>query len=293
MVHNNTIAVIGGDLRQAHLAKSLCKDGFIVKIFGFDKGIDFKSDAVVCSSIKEAVNDCGLVVLPLPYSNDFININAPFSNNDIPINDLYKALNGCKLVVGGRLNDGVYNEAGRHGFKIIDYFEREELAVLNAIPTAEGAIQIAMEEMPITIHNSSCLVTGWGRISKVLSNCLYNLGAKVTVCARKVADLAWIKAYNYTPSPIYDLEKMACNYDVIFNTVPAMIIDEKVLKNVSSDTLIIDLASKPGGVDMQSAAKLNIKVIWALSLPGKVAPITSGDIIKDTVMNIVNEEAAE
>ena len=62
-----------------------------------------------------------------------------------------------------------------------------------------------------------------------------------------------------------------------------------VLKRIKKDTLIIDLASRPGGVDFSAAKELGLRVIWALSLPGKIAPVTSGAIIKDTVMNIIKE----
>ena len=68
-----------------------------------------------------------------------------------------------------------------------------------------------------------------------------------------------------------------------------MILPAEILKNIQKNALVIDLASKPGGVDFSAAKALGIKVIWALSLPGKVAPVTSGKIIKDTIMNIMTE----
>ena len=68
-----------------------------------------------------------------------------------------------------------------------------------------------------------------------------------------------------------------------------MVLNFRVLSKTKPDVLIIDLASKPGGVDFDSAKQLDVKVIWALALPGKCAPVTAGKIIKNTVENILNE----
>lgn len=69
-----------------------------------------------------------------------------------------------------------------------------------------------------------------------------------------------------------------------------MILNEPMLKHIDKHTLIIDLASRPGGVDFEAAKRLGLNVNWALSLPGKVAPITAGKIIYKTVCNILKQE---
>ena len=79
-------------------------------------------------------------------------------------------------------------------------------------------------------------------------------------------------------------------YDVVFNTVPSLVFDKRLLEKTPDDTLIIDLASRPGGVDMNTAKAMGKHVIWALSLPGKVAPVSAGKIIFSTVMKILGEE---
>ena len=61
------------------------------------------------------------------------------------------------------------------------------------------------------------------------------------------------------------------------------------LEDLKPDCLILDLASKPGGVDLGAAGELGLTVIWALSLPGKVAPVTAGATIKDTIYNMLRE----
>jgi dipicolinate synthase subunit A len=167
------------------------------------------------------------------------------------------------------------------------------LAVLNAVATAEGAIQLAMEETAITICRAKVLVIGFGRIGKILAHRLKGLGAHVTVAARSYADFAWIRAYGYENANTLSLEGTLGRYDIVINTVPARVLGEERLRELSKDCLCMDLASKPGGMDFAAASKLGIKAIWALSLPGEVAPITSGSIIKEAIYNIIAEQEAQ
>ena len=282
-----TISVIGGDLRQLTLAKGLEQDGNRVSICGFDKNSDTGNPLELCELSEALKSD--VVVLPLPVSHDQILLNAPFSSEKIRLCELIKGLTSKQLVLGGKFTPAILNLLSEQGVTVVDYFEREELNVANAIPTAEGAIEIALAELPITLHKSRCLVVGFGRIGKVLADRLKAFGAEVTVSARKCADFAWIEAYGYRSVHSTQLGEIKLDYDVIFNTVPYLLFDDMCLKKLSSDCLLIDLASKPGGIDFEAAQRAGVKAIWALSLPGKSAPITSGEIIKTTVTNIMRE----
>jgi dipicolinate synthase subunit A len=73
--------------------------------------------------------------------------------------------------------------------------------------------------------------------------------------------------------------------DVIINSVPSVIFNAASMKKIRADCLLIDLASKPGFEDMTG-------VIHALSLPGKVSPVTAGYIVADTIMNILEENGS-
>ena len=160
--------------------------------------------------------------------------------------------------------------------------------LLNAVPTCEGAIQIAMEELPITIYGANVVVTGFGKIGELLALMLKNMGANVTVCARRSAQRAKALIHSLHAAPFSYLGECMASADIVFNTVPQQVIKREHLMG-AKDTLIIDLASKPGGVDMDGARDLGVKVIWALGLPGKVAPVTAGNIIKETICNIISE----
>ena len=176
------------------------------------------------------------------------------------------------------------------GIKVIDYFKREELQILDAIPTAEGAVQIAMDERPYTISGSNCLVIGYGRIGKILSSMLKALNARVTVSARKCEDLAWIRAYGMIPHETSKISEIIPEQDIIFNTVPSLVIGSNELAKAKKTALLVDLASKPGGIDFDEAKNYGIDTVWSLSLPGKVAPVSAGGYICDTIMNIIEQE---
>ena len=146
-----------------------------------------------------------------------------------------------------------------------------------------------MEETQKTVHGRNVLIMGFGRIGKVLSKMLSGIGAKVYCEARKNEDIAWIKAYGYEPIHLNDLDKHLGKFDIIINTIPFQILDDSRLDLLKKDILIIDLASNPGGVDRKAAKEKNIKLVWALSLPGKVAPVTSAEFIKETLYHALKE----
>ena len=287
-----TFAFIGGDLRQIRVITQFAQDGHAVRVLGFDGASFPKEDAVHMSpNLDDCLNGADIVVLPLPYNNSGETVNTAFSSVQIYINDVLRKMSSKQLLFAGRADDRLKALAGLYNVHLVDYMEREEMSVLNGIPTVEGALEIAMSETPYTIHGSKCLVLGYGRIGKLLSAALKALGAQTTVAARKYSDLAWIKAGSLTDIPFKDLDQTIGSYDIIFNTAPAMVLDFKLLSKIPDSCLIIDLASRPGGVDFETARELGKKVIWALSLPGKVAPDTAGEIMKDTIVNILEELA--
>jgi len=279
---------IGGDLRNLKLAESIHDDGNQVNIYGFSQS-NFETKLVENHNLNEAIDDSDIVIGPLPCSTDGETFNAPFHSEKIHINEVFKIMKKNQLFIAGILNDKILNLAKAYNVYAIDIYNREEIVVLNAIPTAEGAIQIAMEELPVTLNGSKVMVIGYGRVGKVLARMLSALGADVYAVVRKYSDIAWIKAYGQKPVHFNEFKKYLGEMVVIFNTVPAKVLDSSALECVGRNCLIIDLASKPGGVDFERAKELGLKVIWALSLPGKVAPVTAANFMKQTIYNIIEE----
>ena len=275
----HTIYVVGGDLRQITVAEALREEGFDVREVGL-------SDE--CFDLRE-LKKADVVIFPIPVSYDNVYINTPLSKRRLVISEVLDLLSEDCFVLGACISGEIEKLLTDRRLKYCDYYKREELIIKNAIPTAEGAIEIALSEMPITLFKCRALVLGYGRVGKVMAERLLGMGADVTVSARKCADFAWIEENRMKPIHTNDLVSVAESFDLIVNTIPAVVLTEEVLEKVRSDTLIIDLASKPGGVDFNMAKKLGKNVIWALSLPGKSAPITSGKIIKETIVNILAE----
>ncbi len=282
---NKVICVIGGDLRQVYAAEALAKDNQVF-VIGFNS-IDTKYTNFVSIDIDETNISADYILLPLPASENNVDILSPFSKMPIKAQSISKLLKPNGIIFGGKISDKLKSNIGIEN--IIDYYSREEMSVLNAVPTAEGAIQIALEELDVTLFGLNILIIGNGRISRALIQILKGFGANITVAARKYDSLAWAKIMGCNTVIINEIKNKIAQYDLIYNTAPARLLGENELINVRKDTLIIDLASKPGGVEYNIANELGLKTIWALSLPGKTAPKSSGKILIETIDNILCE----
>ena len=268
MRHELNFWVVGGDMRQAKLAEQLSDDGHTVHTYALDRAPEPVPDPQ--DSLEDAVlADC--VILPLPAAGEGGMLNAPMSGRETALEEVMDALRPGQVVCAGRVTPELEALAERYELRLYDYFAREELAVANAVPTAEGAVQIAMEELPITLHRARVLVLGFGRLVKL------------------AADLAWAEAYGYGAERIDQLGGWLCAYDLVINTVPGRVLGAGYLADLKPGCLVVDLASKPGGVDLEAASQMGVRVIWALSLPGKVAPVTAGRAIRDTIYHILHE----
>ena len=283
------ISIVGGDLRIIRLIEMLIADGYKVYTYGLEMSEELlQMDVEMCSTIEETVSYSKVVVGPIPLSSDRKNVSTPFSKVKLPLEDLLKVLKDKKLIAGNIL-EFFKEQLEKEEISYIDLIKREEFSVLNAIATAEGTLQIAMEETQKTVHGSKVLVMGFGRIGKILAKMLDGIGAKVSCEARKDDDLAWIKAYGFEPIDLEQLNENLSKFDIIINTIPFQILNEERLNLVKKDVVLIDLASNPGGVDRKVAKEKELKLIWALSLPGKVAPITSAEFIKEVLYHVLEE----
>ena len=229
------------------------------------------------------IDDAKFIIAPIPFSRDGVRING----ENIYVDDFIESIKGKTLFSGAFLKD---IEKKLTNVKYYDLMKIDSMAILNAIPTAEGAIYETIKNSYTTLCGSNCLIMGYGRIGKVLAKMLNGIGANVYCEARKEKDLALIQAMGYNEVNISNLKSVLPNMDYIFNTIPVVLLDEGNLKLVKQDALIIDLASTPGGVDFDMANKLGVNVVWALSLPSKVAPKSAAKYIKETIDKIMEEQ---
>ena len=285
-------ALVGGDLRNVKLASILAAEGCTVYTYGISHssiGTNFNR----CSELGEAIAMGDFIIGPMPFTLGGSKLNAPLHTSDIEVNDVLRAVPRGKVIMAGRVPAEVVLEAAAKEIRIVDILQREDMAILNAIPTAEGAIQIAMEEIPVTIHRCPILVLGLGKVGSALADRLKALGAEVTVCVRKSKDLALGESRGFHTITFDRLAGEIHRFAVVYNSVPSLVVDQSVLELVSPDVLIVDLASSPGGVDFTFAKEKGIKTVQALSLPGKVAPETSAETMAKVIFNILKELAGE
>lgn len=280
----NTFGVIGGDERMKYLAQSIAADGYPVCVCGLEK-LGTCRGAAECD-LPQLAAKSSVILLPLPATKDGLFLNAPYAENEIRLDDDFSRLFMHKTVCGGMLQRLTASSSLWREIEPEDYYRREELAVGNAIPTAEGAVGIAIREYPGTINGAKCLITGFGRIGKNLAIILRGMGAEVFCAARKKADLMQMRAFGVQPLTYREISR---RFDLIFNTVPAKVLTSPALMQQTRDTLIIELASAPGGIDLKRAEELHLHVIDAPSLPGRVAPKTAAEYIKEAVYNILEE----
>lgn len=237
--------VLGGDLRQVRLAELLCEDGHTVALLGFE-GLGESAPVPVLRDL-EQISDADCLVLPLPVTNRDGGLNTPFGNREIFLESVWPLVRPEQIICAGRVTPALAAEAAEYRLTLHDYYAREELAIANAVPTAEGAIQIAVEELPVTIQDAETLILGFGRIGKLLARRMAALGARVSVTARSCEELAWIEALGYTPVRFKTLSGVLDRYQLLFNTVPARVLSGEELCKLQQGAVCIDLASAPGG----------------------------------------------
>lgn len=279
--------IIGGDYRYKILFDMLKTEGYDVKVYLNDE-INAGE-----SSLSEFADGIDSVIAPIPCTKDNKTVFLP-KGGEALYDDLFRLMykNGTRLFFGGVIPKEIKIKAVEYGINCYDFFEQESVAVLNAIPTAEGAIQSAMQESEECIFASSSLVLGYGRCGKILANMLKGIGANVTVACRSEKDEAYIKAFGCKCVRFSGLECVLGGFDFIFNTVPAQILDRRLLKAVDKKAIIIDIAQAPGGVDYSFARDINLKALYCPGLPGRVAPYTAADILKGAVLNICLSQLA-
>ena len=258
------ITVIGGDKRLKTAVKVLREKGFTVNTVGLFEGEDRNINGDV-------------LLLPVPTTKDGETVFAPFSRRKIYLSEVAdKADNRLMLTCNYSFKDK----------NCIDYGALDSYSLLNAIPTAEGAIKLAIENTSFTLWQSRVLLIGYGRVGKVLADRLKALGAYVTVSARKPSDFALIKALGYNAIETKAVSGSLSDYDIVFNTVDAKVIDEKAFYNCNVK-LLIDLSTS-GGFDISAAEDCGIHALKAPGLPGVTAPLTAGKILAQTVTEILN-----
>lgn len=279
-----TFLIIGDDTRQINTAKKLAESGIVYIL----SEKNFCKNLISIKNLKNIPKKIDCILLPISLSVNENLLTHPSITTEISIDMIKQIINEDTVILCGT----TANELKKH-FKnnLINYLDNEEFAILNAIPTAEAAVEIAMKNINYALFKSNVLITGSGRIAKVLAKILKGFESNITIAARNKNDLTWFNINGYKTANINNIQKYIADNNIIFNTIPSMIIDKNKLDVINSDTLIIDLASKPGGVDFNYAEYKGIKTIHALALPAKYSPVTAGEILAKATLDILKERS--
>ena len=274
MAHSLTFVIIGGDRRSFYAAKRLEEYGFETKLFGLEKEETY-------NPLKKIQADA--VLLPIPFTRDGIHIFAPESSEKILISDVLTSVSEKSLIFAGNVKNITDD-------RILDYARRESFALLNAVPTAEGALLLALQKGKRTVFGMRVAVIGYGKVAFATAKLFHAVGADVTVFARK--EQARIEAHmmGYTAKPLTELSACAAEYELLINTVPAKVLNREILSKISKDAWIMELASAPFGLDFDEAKSLGIHAELASGLPGKFFPETAGYAVADTVLDLLREK---
>ena len=260
-------------------AELFAQNGYEAAVYGFEEAAE-RFGIRHAQSAEETLGGADYAVLPPLVSRDGENVYAPLAKNKIPLRSL--CFGGALVFVGGSC-PGITA-------KTRAYSETEAFAVRNAVPTAEGALKLAIEATGKTICGMRACVLGFGRIGTVLTKNLLALGAKADVFARRSEARALAEALGANTCSFAELEAEIGSYDCIFNTVPQRVLSRAALAKIKKDAPFIELASAPGGADRSEALALGVKFTDGGGLPGKVTPKSAGKIIYTTVTEMIEEE---
>lgn len=316
-----TVVVLGGDARQVAVIRELVRADCPVSVYAaglcggsLPDGVRLCGHRAACLRAIEETDDRRSpaplwLLLPLPASRDGETVNCPLEPEaHIPLSEVAEAMLRLRhaRLLGGCLPAGFCRElkdrlgADAYGARVTDYYTLESIQIPNARITAEAAIMTAMELTDTALLGARVAVLGYGRIGQLLSRLLLPLGVSVTVAARREEALAYARmdgCKTLRMESATSLHPLAQGYAVIFNTVPAPVIGQSLLELMDPETLILDLASAPGGIDPLVAARLagadpasRLRIIRAPSLPGRYAPTTAGNVLADALLPLILED---
>ncbi|MWC26513.1 dipicolinate synthase subunit DpsA [Paenibacillus sp. MMS18-CY102] len=286
------VLLIGGDARQLEVIRKLTELDASVTVVGFE-GLHTPLDGAIHAELRDELFDSAdALVLPAVGTDDNGLITAVFSDRELRLTEAQIGrLPKHATVYAGMAKPYLAQLCALHGIGLMELFERDDVAIYNSIPTAEGAIMMAIQNTDITIHGSTCMVLGIGRTGLTLARTLQGLGAKVKIGIRRQEHFARAWEMGFSPFYIDRLLHEVGNIDLLFNTIPTMIVTAQIIANLPSRAVIIDLASKPGGTDFRFAEKRGMKAMLAPGLPGIVAPKTAGRIIADCLCQLIMDNA--
>ncbi|WP_069799959.1 dipicolinate synthase subunit DpsA [Tepidibacillus sp. HK-1] len=285
------MAFVGGDARQLEVIKKCIEMDATITLIGFDN-LESKFVGVHQKDLEPDIFlNVDAVILPIVGTDEEGNVESIFSQKKLVLTEehLSKLPKKAKIYTG-MAKPYLKKICNDLQIELVELLDRDDVAIYNSIPTVEGTLMMAIQNTDFTIHGSNSIVLGFGRTGITLARILQALGAHVKVGARRPEHIARIYEMGMVPFYVSQLEQVVYDVDLLFNTIPETVVTAKVIAAMPHHSLIIDLASKPGGTDFRYAEKRGIKALLAPGLPGIVAPKTAGQIIANVLTRLVLEQ---
>lgn len=285
------VVFLGGDARHLEIIHKLTELDASVTLVGFDQLSNPYHGVQRQSLSQELLRHADALILPAVGTDDDGKVHAIFTSEEITLTEEHIAsLPSHAIVFTGMAKPYLSKLCEKHSLKLVELFERDDVAIYNSIPTAEGAIMMAIQHTDITLHGSETIVLGMGRTGFTLARTLLGLGANVRIGVRRDEHFARATEMGFQPFYLRELALRVTNIDLLFNTIPTMIVTAQVIAQMPNRAVLIDLASKPGGIDFRFAEKRGVKAMLAPGLPGIVAPKSAGRILAQSISQLLLEQ---
>lgn len=281
-------AILGGDQRQIYMANKLTDLGYSIITYGLNHSN--LNSCCYATSLDQALSSSLCIVIPIPCTQDKIHLTAQITESDLTITNLCQHLHSQHTLFGGCFTEEIIEHCHAHNISFIDCMSQESVLLFNTIATAEGAIAEALIESPINLHQSNCLIIGFGRCGKTLGLKLNNLCHTITVATDLLELQSMAQIFSLDSILIHELSETIEKFDIIFNTIPSIILTKELLIRTKKDVLIIDIASYPGGVDYQYAKSIARTAKLCQGLPGKYSPKSSATFLTNYLLNYIGKK---
>lgn len=266
------ILFIGGDRRMICAAELISQSGSVCAL-----GLD--------GSFEEPSGKYGRIVLPVPFSRDGTNINAPLSPKNLPLELITEYADEGTHVFSGGTAPRLRELCEMHGLYLTDYMAMEELVLKNALLTAEGAISLLISSCDGALFDSTAVLLGYGRIAKYLARLLRAFRCRVTIAARSSVqrEMAMLDGLCTLPTGLAGLA--AASADFVINTVPAGILTAECFVRMHPGAVYMELATRSETPEKDWAESTGVIYIPAGGLPGRFSPKTAGEAIARAVIS--------
>ena len=279
------VVILGGDNRQIELYKLFRKEGYNTSLFGFD-AIDKDSDRNVYQKLQE----CDYLFLPIPYKTNRGLIKMPFSKKSFTLHDVQAVLKEDCVVLLGKSDSESEYFLNLRSLKFWDFLKDENFLVENARLTAEAALAIAMLRNTKSLNDCKVSILGFGRISKQLIRLLNAFNCPIYVTTRRNMDESNENlnggGFIHTNRALKAVNKA----DIVFNTIPKIIFDEKKMTEVKANVTIFELSSYPYVFDMDYARAKGMDIRIEAGLPGRFFPKSAAKAIYKSFKTFMNGE---